>query len=111
MPDDQVRLEVQRFGWDRWDAARMGMEVAAIGGLGHRGGAFRFTAESSASSRTSRAAAARPRRGSRTHVQHSNRKHIGWAMWDYQGSFALVTKGQQGTVADPAILNALGLKK
>jgi len=38
-------------------------------------------------------------------------KHgIGWDMWDYQGSFALVTKKDGVTTADPAIVEALGLK-
>jgi endoglucanase len=38
-------------------------------------------------------------------------QHIGWAMWDYQGSFSLVTKGSNGTVVDQGVVNALGLKK
>ena len=37
---------------------------------------------------------------------------IGWAMWDYRGSFGVVFK-EQGTTArpDPATVEALGLKK
>ena len=38
-------------------------------------------------------------------------KGIGWAMWDYQGDFGLVTKGTAGTVVDDGVVNALGLKK
>jgi endoglucanase len=34
---------------------------------------------------------------------------IGWNMWDYQGSFALVTKKDGVPTADPAIVTALGL--
>lgn len=34
---------------------------------------------------------------------------IGWSMWDYQGSFALVTKTDGRPAADPAIVQALGL--
>jgi endoglucanase len=38
-------------------------------------------------------------------------KHkIGWAMWDYQANFGVVTKKDGKTVPDPAILKALGLK-
>ena len=36
---------------------------------------------------------------------------IGWAMWDYQENFGLVTKTNGGpAVPDPAIVEALGLK-
>jgi hypothetical protein len=31
-------------------------------------------------------------------------------MWDYQGGFALVTKKDGKPVADPAVVQALGLK-
>ena len=36
-------------------------------------------------------------------------QHIGWAMWDYQTNFGLVTKANGKTQVDPAILQALGL--
>lgn len=36
--------------------------------------------------------------------------HIGWAMWDYQENFGVVTKKDGKAVPDPAIVNALGLK-
>jgi hypothetical protein len=35
---------------------------------------------------------------------------IGWAMWDYSGSFGVVTKKDGKTVADDGVLRALGLK-
>ena len=39
-------------------------------------------------------------------------KHkIGWAMWDYQANFGIVTKKDGKTVPDPAIVQALGLKE
>jgi endoglucanase len=38
-------------------------------------------------------------------------KHkIGWAMWDYQENFSVVSKKDGKTVPDPAIVKALGLK-
>ncbi|HMD19047.1 MAG TPA: cellulase family glycosylhydrolase [Alloacidobacterium sp.] len=38
-------------------------------------------------------------------------KHkIGWAMWDYQENFGVVTKKDGKTIPDPEIVNALGLK-
>ncbi len=39
-------------------------------------------------------------------------KHkIGWAMWDYQENFGVVTKKDGKAVPDPAIVKALGLKE
>jgi len=38
-------------------------------------------------------------------------KHIGWAMWDWDANFGLVTKGSDGTVVDQNVLHALGLGK
>ena len=109
VPDDRVRLEVQRYGWEHWDAARLGMEVAAIAEWAQRRGVPLYCGEfgvfKSFASPTARATWISDARNA------FESKHIGWAMWDYQGSFGLVTKTQQGTVADPAILTALGLKK
>jgi len=36
--------------------------------------------------------------------------HLGWAMWDYQTNFGLVTKKEGKTLVDPAVGAALGLK-
>ncbi|MBX6358940.1 MAG: cellulase family glycosylhydrolase [Acidobacterium ailaaui] len=36
--------------------------------------------------------------------------HIGWAMWDYQANFGIVTKKDGKAVPDPEIVKALGLK-
>ncbi len=36
-------------------------------------------------------------------------RHIGWAMWDYQSSFGMVTKDAQGTHVDQNVVHALGL--
>ena len=35
--------------------------------------------------------------------------HIGWAMWDYQGGFSVVTKANGVTTPDADVLHALGL--
>jgi len=37
------------------------------------------------------------------------KNHIGWAMWDYQTNFGVVSKANGVTTPDPAILTALGL--
>jgi endoglucanase len=37
------------------------------------------------------------------------KNHIGWAMWDYQGGFGVVTKSNGQTTPDAQVLSALGL--
>ena len=37
------------------------------------------------------------------------KNHIGWAMWDYQTNFGVVSKDNGVTTPDPDIVNALGL--
>ena len=107
--DDRIKLEVQRYGWEHWDAARLGMEVAAIYEWAQRRGVPLYCGEfgvyKAFASPTARATWISDVRSA------LESKHIGWAMWDYQGSFALVTKSATTTTPDPAILTALGLKK
>jgi endoglucanase len=37
------------------------------------------------------------------------KNHIGWAMWDYQGGFGVVTKANGAATPDEDVLSALGL--
>jgi hypothetical protein len=37
------------------------------------------------------------------------KNHIGWAMWDYQTNFGVVTKTNGVPTPDVDVLNALGL--
>lgn len=37
--------------------------------------------------------------------------HIGWAMWDYQANFGVVTKKEGKAVPDPDVVKALGLQE
>ena len=39
------------------------------------------------------------------------KEHIGWAMWDYQTDFGVVTKANGVTTPDADIVNALGLNE
>ena len=43
----------------------------------------------------------------RTALEHNG---IGWTMWDYSGSFGVVTKKDGKAVPDASVLSALGLK-
>jgi len=38
------------------------------------------------------------------------KRHIGWAMWDYAGGFSVVVEKDGRRAPDPATLEALGLK-
>jgi len=108
-PDERERIWLQRYGWERWDAARIGAEVAAMAEWAQRRGVPLYCGEFGVYRQYSD-----PKMRAmwisdmRTALES---KHIGWAMWDYQGGFGVVTKGSGGTVVDPAVVTALGLKK
>ena len=107
--DERERIWLQRYGWDRWDAARVGAEVATMYEWAQRRGVPLYCGEFGVYK-----AFADPKARATWISDMRNAlesKHIGWAMWDYQGGFGLVTKGSGGTVVDPAVANALGLKK
>ncbi len=108
-PDERVRLFVQRYGLERWDATRMGAEIAAMADWAQRRGVPLYCGEfgvyKAFADRTARATWISD---VRTALES---KHIGWAMWDWQGSFALVTKEHGAILVDQDVLRALGLKK
>ena len=108
-PDERYRLWVQRYGLERWDASRLGAEIAAMAEWAQRRGVPLYCGEFG----VYKAFADPQSRATwisdlRTALES---KHIGWAMWDYSGDFGIVTKGANGTVVDQAIVNALGLRK
>jgi endoglucanase len=107
LPEAVDRLQVIRYGQDHWDASRIEAEInqAADWGRQHRVplicnefGVYRKYAD--------------PQDGAawikdvRTTLE---RHQIGWAMWDYSGSFGLVTKTDGKPIPDEAIVKALGL--
>jgi aryl-phospho-beta-D-glucosidase BglC (GH1 family) len=108
-PDERERFWLQRYGWERWDAAHVGFEVAAAAEWAQRRGVPLYCGEFGVYKQY-----ADPKMRAtwisdmRTALES---KRIGWAMWDYQGGFGLVTKGSGGTVVDQAVVTALGLKK
>ena len=98
---------LDEYGENRWDAARMenSIEFAAKWSALHHApvycgefGVFRDYAPPAA----------------RAQWLHDMRvamekNHIGWAMWDYQGGFSVVTKSNGATTPDQDVLTALGL--
>ena len=108
-PDDSVRLQVQRYGWDRWGAARIGAEIAAAAEWAQSRGVPLYCGEFGVYR-----AFSRPQdrvtwiSDVRTALES---KHIGWAMWDYQADFGMVKKNGAATVVDQDVVRALGLKR
>ncbi|HEY3989387.1 MAG TPA: cellulase family glycosylhydrolase [Acidobacteriaceae bacterium] len=98
---------VNAYGLDRWDAARIRSELSFAGkwaALHHvpvycgEFGVYQPYADP----------------GMRAAWLHDTRtaleaQGIGWAVWDYQGSFAVVTKTNGKAAPIPAITDALGL--
>jgi endoglucanase len=108
VPDAADRLAVIRYGYDRWDAARIDAEIAQVAAwAAQRGvpvvcnefGVYRQYADP------------RDRMAWIHDVRASLERHgIGWTLWDYSGSFGVVTKTNGQPIPDQNMLKALGLK-
>jgi aryl-phospho-beta-D-glucosidase BglC (GH1 family) len=98
---------INTYGLDRWDAARIRSELSFAGkwaALHHvpvycgEFGVYEAFADP--------AMRAAWLHDTRTALEEQG---IGWAVWDYQGSFAVVTKTNGKAVPIPAVATALGL--
>jgi hypothetical protein len=98
---------INSYGLDRWDAARIRSEVSFAGkwaALHHvpvycgEFGVYQAFADP--------AMRAAWLRDTRTALEEQG---IGWAVWDYQGSFAVVSKTDGKATPIPAVATALGL--
>jgi aryl-phospho-beta-D-glucosidase BglC (GH1 family) len=108
-PDERARLGLQRYGFDHWNAQRVGMEIDAAAEWAQKRGVPVYLGEFGVFKDFSKPEArATWISDVRTAAEA---KHIGWCMWDYQDNFGLVTKGANGTVVDDGVLRALGLKR
>ncbi len=108
-PDERARLMLQRYGFDHWNAQRVGMEIDSAAQWGQKRGVPVYLGEFGVFRDFSKPdARATWISDVRTAAEA---KHIGWCMWDYQANFGLVTKGPNGTVVDDGVLRALGLKR
>jgi aryl-phospho-beta-D-glucosidase BglC (GH1 family) len=109
MPDAVDRLAVIRYGEDHWDAARIDVEIAEVAEWGRQRGVPIVCNEFGAY----RAHTEPQDREAWIHdVRSALERHgIGWAMWDYSGSFGVVTKMNGRSIPDEATLRALGLKR
>jgi endoglucanase len=108
VPDAVDRLAVIRYGQEHWDAARIDAEISQVAAWAKNRGVpvicNEFGVYRSYADPHDRAAWIKD---VRTSLEHHN---IGWAMWDYSGSFGVVTKKDGKATLDENIVNALGLK-
>jgi len=109
VPEAVDRLYVVRYGQDHWDASRIEGEINQAADWAKKNGVplicnefgvFRY----GGADLQDRAAWIHD---VRTSLEHHN---IGWAMWDYSGSFSVVTKKDGKATPDELTLKALGLK-
>ncbi len=108
-PDERARLNLQRYGFDRWNAQRIGMEIDAAAQWARRRGVPVYLGEFGVFRDFSEPEARATWISDVRTAAEAQR--IGWCMWDYQANFGLVTKGANGTVVDDGVLRALGLKR
>jgi endoglucanase len=108
VPEARDRLQVIRYGQDHWDAARIEAEIDQAGDWAKQHGVplicNEFGVYRAFSDPRDRAAWIKDVRTS------LERHNIGWAMWDYSGSFGVVTNRETKAKLDEVTLKALGLR-
>jgi aryl-phospho-beta-D-glucosidase BglC (GH1 family) len=108
VPGEVDRMRVIRYGRDHWDAARIEAEMKQAAEWARRRGVplvcNEFGVYRAFSDPADRAAWIHD---VRTALEHNG---VGWTMWDYSGSFGVVTKKDGMAVPDESALSALGLK-
>jgi endoglucanase len=107
-PDEVDRLQVIRYGHEHWDAARIESEMKQAAEWARRRGVPLVCNEFG----VFREYADPHDRAAWLHDVRTalERNGIGWAVWDYSGSFGVVTKKDGKAFADDGVLRALGLK-
>lgn len=103
-----TRLEMVRYGLNRWDARRVEGEIAEAAAWAKRHGVPLVCNEFGVFRTFSRP---EHRTAWIRDVRTALEKHgIGWTMWDYSGGFAVVVKEKGKATPDAAVLEALGLR-
>jgi hypothetical protein len=102
------RLQVIRYGHDHWGAARIESEMKQAAEWASRRDVPLVCNEFG----VYRAFVDPDDRAAWIHDVRTalERNGIGWSMWDYSGSFGVVTKKDGKAMPDDGVLRALGLK-
>jgi endoglucanase len=108
VPNEADRLQVIRYGQEHWGAARIESEIKQAADWARRRGVPLVCNEFGVYREYSDPA-------DRTAWLHDvrtalERNGIGWTVWDYSGSFGIVTKKDGKTTADEGAVRALGMK-
>jgi endoglucanase len=109
VPDAADRLAVVRYGHEHWGPARIDAEISQVADWAKQRGVPVVCNEFGAY----RLGGADPQdraawiKDVRTSLERHN---IGWAMWDYSGSFGVVTKKDGKATLDDSVVGALGLQ-
>ena len=108
VPDAVNRLQIVRYGLDRWNAARIDGEIAQVADwakhwnvpvICNEFGAYRGYANPN------------DRAAWLSDVRIALEKYgIGWTMWNYDIGFGVVTKDNGVTTPDPITIHALGME-
>jgi endoglucanase len=108
VPEARDRMQVIRYGQDHWDASRIEAEINQTADWARQRGVPLICNEFGVYRSF---ANAQDRAHWITDVRTSLERHaIGWAMWDYSGSFGVVTNRETKAKPDEVTLRALGLK-
>lgn len=105
-PEAIHRFDVVRYGQDHWDAARIDTEINQAADWARRNNVPLVCNEFGVYRRADPQDRVTWIKDVRTSLERHN---IGWAMWDYSGSFGVVTKQNGKPVLDPETVRALGL--
>jgi aryl-phospho-beta-D-glucosidase BglC (GH1 family) len=106
VPEAVNRLSVIRYGQDHWDASRIEAEINQAADWAKRNHVPLVCNEFG----VFRRAEPQDRLAWIKDVRTALERHeIGWAMWDYSGSFGVVTKKNGTAVLDVDTVKALGL--
>jgi endoglucanase len=108
VPEAANRLYVIRYGFERWNGARIEAEISQVADWASQNNVAVICDEFGVYRKYTDA---NSRSAWLSDVRSSLERHgMGWTVWDYSGSFGVVTKTGGSTVPDTDTLRALGLK-
>lgn len=105
-PEAIHRFDVVRYGQDHWDSARIDAEINQAADWARRNNVPLVCNEFGVYRHADPQDRVTWIKDVRTSLERHN---IGWAMWDYSGSFGVITKQNGKAVLDPETVQALGL--